>query len=469
MSARRFAPLAFALATAAPVAAQSPDWNAFLTVRPDPSPYIADWEADPSIVTLVLSYSGSANVAFHLDGRILRGAARVVGGRSGAFEFVRPSQLLLTTRDGIWQTNSVIYEPALRDQLERTGRIPDGEYQFCVDVREGLPEAPGGALLAQACADFSITAPAPPSLVAPFDGDTVSGLPLFMWSPVIAGANAAVSYHARVAEMLPGQAPVEAINNVAQFEADYTVTSFGYPPTALPLRDSARYVWQVQAVDGAGQPLGERQGKSEVWAFTFAAGPTIVAAAESIGTAPPPEVVVGRFTWSGVEVRVVSVSDSSPGNFSGRGRIAIIPDVLEPEFEFQSLRLTPDRKSVAYAPRHVVELPTGSDVVDYVLEYLPVPFYINVKALVLTADSASGDRHAGLSGSGVIFLGYGTADSIVDVPAAPSVTQWDCRRKNNDYTGPHQTQHHAMHPGGPGSRRAAEIGRPTAGSGVCGL
>src|SRR5687767_8677218 len=69
--------------------AQSPEWNAFLNVRPDPSPYIADWEADPTIVTLVLSYSGSSNVAFHLDGSIVRGGTALVGGKSTAFEFVR--------------------------------------------------------------------------------------------------------------------------------------------------------------------------------------------------------------------------------------------------------------------------------------------------------------------------------------------------------------------------------------------
>ena len=53
--------------------AQSPEWNAFLNVRPAPSPYIADWESDPSLVTLVLSYSGSGGVAFHLDGLKLEG------------------------------------------------------------------------------------------------------------------------------------------------------------------------------------------------------------------------------------------------------------------------------------------------------------------------------------------------------------------------------------------------------------
>jgi hypothetical protein len=271
----RTAPAHFALAAliaASPSAAraQSPDWNAFLAVRPDPSPYIADWETDPSVVTLVLSYSGSAGVTFHLTGTIRRGAAVILAGRSTTFEFVRPSQLLLTTRDGIWEPNSVTYDPGLSDQLERTGRISDGEYQFCVEVREGLSEA-AGALLTQACADFSITAPAPPSLVAPGDGDTVfTPLPTLVWTPVMAGPNAGVTYHVRLAEVLPNQSPLEAIsNNAPHVEADLSLSMFAYPQTELPLRDSSLYVWQVQALDAAGQPFGERQGKSEVWTFTM--------------------------------------------------------------------------------------------------------------------------------------------------------------------------------------------------------
>lgn len=250
--------------------AQSPDWNAFLAVRPDPSAYIADWETDPSVVTLVLSYTGSAGVTFHLTGAIRRGATLILAGRSTTFEFVRPSQLLLTTRDGIWEPNSVTYDPALSDQLERTGRIPDGEYQFCVEVREGLSETPG-VLLTQSCADFSVTAPAPPSLVAPGDGDTVLvPLPTFAWTPVTAGLNAGVTYHLRIAEVLPNQSPLDAINNNApQLTADLPISLYQYSQAELPLRDSALYVWQVQALDAAGQPFGERQGKSEVWTFTM--------------------------------------------------------------------------------------------------------------------------------------------------------------------------------------------------------
>lgn len=390
--------------------AQSPAWNAFLNVRPDPSPYIADWESDPSIVTLVLSYTASAPVTFHLTGRILRGGAAVVTGESTPFEFVRPSQVLLNTRDGIWERNAVVYDASLRDRLERTGRVPDGEYQFCVTVREGLPESPG-TQLAQACAPFAITAPQPPALIAPLDGDTVRvSRPTFVWSPVILGPNAQVSYHLRIAPILPGQSPLDALHNVPQYETDVSITSHPYPADALPLEDSTRYVWQVQALDAAGQPLGERQGKSEAW--TFAASQTLLIA----GAMPPPdtardEVIVATVRWAGLDVKVLSVSDTSRRNFSGRGRVRIIPGIFEPSFRFSSLRLDESRTRVEYAPKHVIRLPNAGNVFDYGLSQIPGQFYVNIEQLVLLADSG-GRHYAGISGAAALFVGFGLADSL---------------------------------------------------------
>ena len=413
MSAQRFfsiSTIAGALATALPaLGAQAPEWNAFVNVRPDPSPYIADWESDPSIVTLVLSYSGSSNVAFHLNGRILRGGTAVISGVSTPFEFVRPSQLLLSTRDGIWERNSVTYTAALRDQIERTGRIPDGEYQFCVTVRQGLPESPG-AQLANECASFSITAPQPPSLIAPLDADSVSiSRPTFIWSPVMLGPGKQVSYHLRVAPILSGQSPLDALNNVPQYETDVSTTTVPYPADALPLEDSARYVWQVQALDAAGQPVGERQGKSEAWTFAMAR-PGFVAIAPPTDTTPD-EIIVSSVRWSGMDVKVLSVSDSSPDNFSGRGRVKIIPGVFEPSFHFKSLHLDSSRSRVLYGPRHVINVPFGDGILDYALKYLPLPFYLNLQRLVFVADSA-GQQYAGVSGTGLLFVGFGVADSL---------------------------------------------------------
>jgi hypothetical protein len=409
------------------LAAQSPEWTTILNVRPDPTPYIADWENDPLIVTLVLSYTGSGNAAFHLQGSILRGATPIVSGRSAAFEFVRPSQLILTTRDGIWERNSVDYQSSLRDQLERTGRIPDGEYQFCVDVRQGLPEAGGGALLSRDCAPFSITAPQPPSLVAPSDADSVRvGWPVFIWSPVMLGLNSRVSYHLRVAPVLPGQGALDALNNVPQHEADLAGTMLSYPRDGLPLEPGTRYVWQVQALDESGQPVGERQGKSEVWAFTY--DPLVPVITTAAAPSSDPEPSVGRFSWSGIEVKVLSLTDSSRSNYTGVGRARIIPGLFEPSFEFRSVRLDSAGARVRFAPRHVVNIPDGMGVLDWALEDLPsTPFFLDLNKLVLVADS-SGDQFVGVSGAASLFLGFGLADSLADAgPLDVDVGgQWTC-------------------------------------------
>ncbi len=424
---------------AEPAAAQSPDWMTILTVRPNPSPYLADWQSDPTLVTLVLSYTGSADVAFYLIGSIKRVGTTVASGRSTPFEFVRPSQLLLSTRDGIWESGSVTYEAALRTQLERTGRIPEGDYQFCVEVHAGLPESGGGAQLSRACEPFAIVAPAPPSLIMPGDRDSVSlDYPVFAWTPVIVSPNERVSYHLRLTEVFPGQSPIEAVNNVPQFEGDVSSTSLAYPRDALPLRDSTRYAWQVQALDGFGSPVGERQGKSEIFTFTWhpaarAFGPPVVAGADSLADTTSTERAVATFQWGPLQVKVLSLTDSSFENYSGRGRVTIVAGVFEPLFKFRSVHLTPDGKKVRWAPRHVVTMPNLGTVFDKILGQVPAPFWVNLQGLVLVADSATGEQHAGLSGDGVVVLGWGTADSLRTQPRADSMTiisKWNCTDPN---------------------------------------
>ena len=423
--ARRVAAAALLLGAVLPLdaRAQSPEWTAVLAVRPNPSPYLADWESDPTIVTFVLSYSGSNPVAFHLRGSIRRGGTPIVAGRSTPFEFVRPSQLLLTTRDGVWETGTVQYEAGLRSQLERTGRLPEGEYEFCVDVHQGLAESPG-ALLATECAPFTVVVPQPPSIILPQPGDTViAEYPTFVWTPVLAPLGERVSYHVRVAEVLPGQSPLEALNNIPQLEGDFSTTSFLYPPDALVLRDSARYAWQVQALDAAGQPLGENQGKSEIGWLVYrpVAGPQ--AAAMPVAAADSGERVLSRFTWSGIEVKVLSVRDSTRMNFSGVGRAMVVPGVWEPRFHFAGLRMSADRRRVAYAPRHAIRLPDVGSVWDW-QHVLPLPLMMQVEKLVLTADSATGEHSVGVTGSGVVITSF--APIPTEKPVDPEeLAKWE--------------------------------------------
>lgn len=419
--ARRLCVAALLVVASTPVSAraQSPEWTAVLAVRPNPSPYLADWESDPTIVTFVLSYAGSSSIAFHLQGSIRRGGAPVVSGRSTPFEFVRPSQLLLTTRDGVWETGTVQYESALRSQLERTGRLPEGEYEFCVDVRQGLAESPG-ALLATECAPFTIVVPQPPSIILPQAGDTVvAEYPTFVWTPVLAPLGERVSYHVRVAEVLPGQSPLEALNNIPQLEGDFSTTSFLYPPDALVLRDSARYAWQVQALDAAGQPLGENQGKSEVGWLVYRPMTGSQVAARPLASADSGERVLSRFTWSGIEVRVLSVRDSTRMNFSGVGRATVVPGVWEPRFRFAGLRMSEDRRRVAYAPRHSIRLPDIAGVWDW-RNVLPLPVMMQVEKLVITADSATGEHSVGVTGSGVVLTSFAPLPTTAPITAADS-------------------------------------------------
>ena len=79
-----------------------------------------------------------------------------------------------------------------------------------------------------------------------------------------------VTYHLKICEVLEGQTKEQAIEGYPLHEADLVnQTSYPYPADAPDLDSGKTYVWQVQAKDPSGSPLGENEGKSEIWAFTY--------------------------------------------------------------------------------------------------------------------------------------------------------------------------------------------------------
>lgn len=262
--------VATVLATGRPAAAQA-GWGAQLVVSPLPSPYLSDWEVDPTIAELIVTNSTptTADVTFHYtltrDGRlVLRGVTdpqSVPGGQSETFDGT-------STFGG-----SADWDHEVQDLVTRTGRLPEGEYEACVTITD-----PGGFVLVERqCVRFSTQYPDPPSLVYPLDGDTVTTEdPIFEWLPVELSplADGRLGYVLQIAEVntAAGQRPETALeSNIPHaVEPDLVGTSYQYPVGALPFAPGHTYAWRVQALDGEGLPVATNQGRSEVWTFVYA-------------------------------------------------------------------------------------------------------------------------------------------------------------------------------------------------------
>ncbi len=243
------------------------DFSLNLSCQSYPSPFVSDWENNPGIVNITINYSGSTPESVRLVSRVVSAErGEIATGQSDNIIFTSPQTIYRDNRDFLNYRN-ITYNPDYRDQIVRTGRLLEGTYTLYVQlVRVGT-----GGVLAEREAVFYILSFNPPSLVAPANFDTVRiQFPTFQWTPATSHPGFVVRYHLKICEIRAGQTPEVAINNIPHHsEVIVDRISFTYPNSAQALEENKSYCWQVQAKDRNDVPIGDNEGKSEIWQFTY--------------------------------------------------------------------------------------------------------------------------------------------------------------------------------------------------------
>jgi len=251
--------------TAARAHAQDP-WDAILMVTPFPSPYLSDWETNPTIASLTVLNNGSQAQDVILFSEVRNQAGTVITvGRSDPQTI--PPGVPVVYNDLTQIAGTQEHDQATEDLVRRSGRLPEGDYEACVAVTDR-----SGFVLAQACMDFTIVYPDPPMLIAPADGDVASSAaPILQWTPLQVPPDYTVQYTLQMAEVLAGQLPEAALSsNILHYENfDVGTTSFPYPVDGLPLEPGKTYAWRVVAIDQNGYAAATNGGSSEIWTFTY--------------------------------------------------------------------------------------------------------------------------------------------------------------------------------------------------------
>lgn len=257
----RFAPLAACLllalgsAFATPVRAQS------LSVLPDAPPPGMLRLGDLWNLTLVNPGPGTVSAVLQAQVRDERGAL-VFEARTGAREFA-PGTRRLTSRDLEPITISVV-APSVETAIARSGAFPDGRYSVCLEplITGGVPAG------AAACLDVAVASVMPPIPMEPPNGGTTSQpfvvYTYFMQTETSAGE--AVACDLRVAEVIAGQSPEEALRANPPVLVRTGVRSLvcQTPDAARSLRDGRTYAWRITA------KVGSRvAAESEIWTFTY--------------------------------------------------------------------------------------------------------------------------------------------------------------------------------------------------------
>ncbi|NUN08995.1 MAG: hypothetical protein HUU54_07455 [Ignavibacteriaceae bacterium] len=247
---------------------QSAVWNSSLTLNPNPSSFLSEWQREIRIGVFTLYYNGTQPVQFYSKLILTHNSlGQLISAKSKTQEFLAGPAFKIYVGPDIVDWQDVDFNASVQTVILRTGRLPEGVYDLDCQIYNL-----SGNLLTESSGSFNIVYPDPPQLILPQDLTTLTTqLPVFQWNPVITPQGMNVNYKLKIVEKLQGQNPNQAmLANVAQLET--TIVNQGYynyPPDALPLELGKEYVWQITARNDEGNPITSNDGKSELYSFHF--------------------------------------------------------------------------------------------------------------------------------------------------------------------------------------------------------
>ncbi len=166
----------------------------------------------------------------------------------------------------------------LTGSLQGCRDLKDGNYSICVQFYN----ADRVAISNEVCKDFTVETPketdfAPPTLITPDNDKSFTAAEMlkpvmFRWTPLVPKPQEPVTYRLKVWQLMQGQNPMAAmrtnqpivtkdVDNITQAMATGIYTGPCRPPMLCS------FVWQVQALNRKGKPMGRNEGKSEPFNF----------------------------------------------------------------------------------------------------------------------------------------------------------------------------------------------------------
>lgn len=188
----------------------------------------------------------------------------VLTSRSAAFSLPGgPSTFSKFSMAQLKPISNTIYSNPDYNSLYQNGLLPAGNYYAAYSL-SGINIQGQQVTSSVTEMPFSIEILFPPTLLTPFNDDTLqTHNPTFAWAPAFSGAQR-VTYDIIIAEQYDGQSPEQAVNaNPAYYKQEnIQTTTMPYPFAAQQLKVNQWYAWRVIAKLGS-TPAS----RSETWRF----------------------------------------------------------------------------------------------------------------------------------------------------------------------------------------------------------
>ncbi len=361
-----------------------------ISLPPNPDANTNNWSAGASMLTINAS---TRLVNGKIDGRvqeskilltIKKGGAKVCGSYTSAS--APGSNFNAATK--VWSGSNAV------SLLGQGCTLPPGEYELTVQFF-GSGTAGLVPLSEEKSKPFSIKANEqlsyqPPQNISPFTDALISEADIkkpitFRWTPIVPKPKEPVTYRLRVWQLRQGQNGFQAmksdqpiitkdVDNITQTIVPNLITGPCKPPYLCD------FVWNVQALNKEGKPLGTNEGKSE--ATTFKVGNNnlkslpVNTPADTSGNEnnPPPVIdsgtaVIGDTIRAGQDgefkIAVTQITTETDGSLTGKGTVTVDWFSTNIAVEFSKIRIDSTKRLTAGGI--VTEKSTG---VNYIQAWL---------------------------------------------------------------------------------------------------
>ncbi|MBK9484626.1 MAG: hypothetical protein IPO01_05270 [Chitinophagaceae bacterium] len=167
----------------------------------------------------------------------------------------------------------MVFTGKYKTSLERTGKLPAGNYIICVRPVNIIDYTPLGE---EQCKTFYLASTQLPILMKPYNEEVLDAKKaqtaiIFRWSPVVPTQPSPVTYRIQVFEVLPTQSPVQALrsNQPLLDKEIVAATQFIWQPqlSFLPYDGETKklptFVWTIQSLDVNHNPVTQTDGNGE--------------------------------------------------------------------------------------------------------------------------------------------------------------------------------------------------------------
>ena len=249
----------------------------FAILNTQPPAQLSEWGNRREVLTLIATGQGVVGNQFKIKTEIKTTDGTVIASadlaKTPVFTLNSTGAPTILVANDVMPLEFMVFTGKYKTSLERTGKLPAGNYIICARPVNIIDYIPLGE---EQCKTFYLATTQLPILMKPYneevmDAKKVQTAIIFRWSPVVPTQPSPVTYRLQVFEVLPTQSPVQALrsNQPLLDKEILAATQYIWQPqlTFMPYENETKklptFIWTIQSLDKDHKPITQTDGNGE--------------------------------------------------------------------------------------------------------------------------------------------------------------------------------------------------------------